>query len=54
MDKVLLRLRGMLCFDQEQTEESTKEGNQGIGLAVSGSIMSEIDRGDVAVGCISA
>ena len=24
MDKVLLRRRGMFCFAQEQTEESTK------------------------------
>ena len=56
MDKVLLRRRGVLCFAQEQTdgEKCEKKGNHGVGLAVRESIAAGMDKGDVAVECISA
>ena len=54
MDKVLLRRRGTLCFIQEQPEESTKRRNHGVGFAVRESIVTGMDKGEVAVECISA
>ena len=55
MDKLLLRRQGMLCFAGEQTEESKRRGTtDGVGLAVREPIVARMNKGDVAVDCISA
>ena len=55
MDKLFLRQRGTSWFSREKMEEKhVKNGNHGVGLAVGESIMAGMNKGDVAVECISA
>ena len=55
MDKVLLRRRGYVVFcSGADGGKHEKKGNHGVCLAVRESIVAGMDKGDVAVECISA